>query len=128
MKRSSAALLVLVAWAAGLAALALLVAQRLHVDSDLRLFLPAPATPEQRLLLDTHAVVWSLLDLGRLSSRARAAIESPVATIHVSVASVWEIAIKVRLDVESRRREVMGEDVGAAEGVLEVTEFWVSRP
>ena len=52
MKRSAAAFLVLLAWAAGLAALGLLVERRLDVGSDLRLFLPAPATPEQRLLLD----------------------------------------------------------------------------
>ena len=52
MKRSAAAFLVVLAWAAGLAALGLLVERRLDVGSDLRLFLPAPATPEQRLLLD----------------------------------------------------------------------------
>jgi predicted exporter len=52
MKRSAAALLVILAWAAGLAALGLLIQRRLDVGSDLRLFLPAPATPEQRLLLD----------------------------------------------------------------------------
>ncbi len=52
MKRSTAAFLVILAWAAGLAALGLLVERRLDVSSDLRLFLPAPATPEQRLLLD----------------------------------------------------------------------------
>ena len=52
MKRSAGALLLLLAWAAGLAALGLLVERRLDVGSDLRLFLPAPATPEQRLLLE----------------------------------------------------------------------------
>ena len=52
MKRSASAFLVVLAWAAGLAALGLLVERRLNVGSDLRLFLPAPATPEQRLLLD----------------------------------------------------------------------------
>ena len=53
MKRSAAAVALLVAWAAGLAALGWLVERRLDVVSDLRLFLPAPATPEQRLLLET---------------------------------------------------------------------------
>jgi predicted exporter len=52
MKRTAPALLVVLAWAAGLVALALVVERRLTVGSDLRLFLPAPATPEQRLLLD----------------------------------------------------------------------------
>jgi predicted exporter len=52
MKRSAAALALLLAWAAGLAVLGLLVERRLDVGSDLRLFLPTPATPEQRLLLE----------------------------------------------------------------------------
>ena len=50
-----------------------------------------------RLLLDTHTVVWSLLGVGRLSDRARQAIAAPTAEVHVSIASVWEIAIKVGL-------------------------------
>ena len=52
MKRSATALLVILAWAAGLAALAVVVERHLRLGSDLRLFLPAPTTPEQRLLLD----------------------------------------------------------------------------
>lgn len=52
MSRSPAALLLLLAWLAGLAALGMLVERRLTVGSDLRLFLPAPSTSEQRLLLD----------------------------------------------------------------------------
>ncbi|HUQ51059.1 MAG TPA: hypothetical protein VM692_02480, partial [Gammaproteobacteria bacterium] len=52
MKRSAAALLLLLAWAASLAVLGLLVERRLDVGSDLRLFLPTPQTPEQRLLLE----------------------------------------------------------------------------
>ena len=52
MKRSPAALLLLVAWTASLAALGLFVERRLDIGSDLRLFLPAPKTTEQSLLLD----------------------------------------------------------------------------
>ena len=52
MSRSPAALLLLLAWLVALAALALLVERRLTVGSDLRLFLPEPATSDQRLLLD----------------------------------------------------------------------------
>ena len=46
------------------------------------------------LLLDRHVALWAITDSPRLSSRARELIESPRSNIWVSVASVWEIAIK----------------------------------
>ncbi len=52
MKHTPAAVLVLVLWAAGLAALGLFVRSGITISSDLRLFLPAPNTPAQRLLLE----------------------------------------------------------------------------
>ena len=52
MKRSPAALLLLAAWTTSLAALGLFIERRLDIGSDLRLFLPAANTTEQRLLLD----------------------------------------------------------------------------
>ena len=48
------------------------------------------------LLLDTHAYVWALTDPGRLSHRARTAIETATNTVLVSAATTWEIAIKHR--------------------------------
>ncbi len=50
-----------------------------------------------RLLLDTHAFLWWLGDAPQLSSAAREAIRNPQALVHVSAASIWEIAIKARL-------------------------------
>ena len=47
-----------------------------------------------RLLLDTHTVVWSILQVGKLSPNAKQAISDTGNTAHVSVASAWEIAIK----------------------------------
>jgi len=47
-----------------------------------------------RLLLDTHTLLWWLLDDPKLSARARAAIEASTNTILVSAATAWEIAIK----------------------------------
>jgi PIN domain nuclease of toxin-antitoxin system len=47
-----------------------------------------------RLLLDTHALLWWLLDDRRLSASARAAIETTANVTFVSAASAWEIAIK----------------------------------
>jgi len=47
------------------------------------------------LLLDTHVLLWWLSDDTRLHRRSRAAISA--GTVIVSVASVWEIAIKQAL-------------------------------
>jgi PIN domain nuclease of toxin-antitoxin system len=46
------------------------------------------------LILDTHALLWSLEDSPRLSAASRAALESTDNVILASVASAWEIAIK----------------------------------
>ncbi len=47
-----------------------------------------------RLLLDTHVALWALLDDARLPERARELIADEDNAVHVSAASVWEIAIK----------------------------------
>jgi PIN domain nuclease of toxin-antitoxin system len=47
-----------------------------------------------RLLVDTHALLWWLDDDPALSAPARAAIADPANEPLVSVASIWEIAIK----------------------------------
>lgn len=50
-----------------------------------------------RLLLDTHAFLWFLSDDVQLSALARGLIEDGANEILLSVASLWEIAIKVSL-------------------------------
>ena len=47
-----------------------------------------------RLLLDTHTLLWFLLNDPKLSSTGRALIRDPANDVYVSVASCWEIAIK----------------------------------
>ena len=49
-----------------------------------------------RLLLDTHIFYWSFYDPDRLSSETRAIVMSAEG-VYVSAASIWEMAIKVRL-------------------------------
>jgi len=49
------------------------------------------------LLLDTHTFVWAASDPDRLGADARSMLEDPATKIHVSAASAWEIATKVRL-------------------------------
>ena len=51
----------------------------------------------ERLLLDTHALIWWTFQLERLSARARDAIENPDNSVFVSAVSAMEIATKVRL-------------------------------
>lgn len=50
-----------------------------------------------QLLLDTHALLWWLAEPDRLSPAAHLAINDPANSVHVSAASGWEIATKVRI-------------------------------
>ena len=50
-----------------------------------------------RLLLDTHALLWSLSDPERLGGEALQAIRDPANDVVVSAASAWEMAIKSSL-------------------------------
>jgi PIN domain nuclease of toxin-antitoxin system len=49
-------------------------------------------------ILDTHVLIWFLNGDKSLSTKARKAIESDNATNFVSMASLWEIAIKLSLE------------------------------
>jgi PIN domain nuclease of toxin-antitoxin system len=56
-----------------------------------------------RLLLDTHILIWWLSDDRKLQKSAREIIANPNNEVLVSVASVWEVAIKAalkRIDIE----------------------------
>ena len=50
-----------------------------------------------RLLLDTHIAVWAVADLHRLRDATAAMIEDVENEVAVSIASLWEIAIKNNL-------------------------------
>jgi PIN domain nuclease of toxin-antitoxin system len=47
-----------------------------------------------RLLLDTHIALWAVTDDPHLSKTARALIVEPANEVFISVAAIWEIAIK----------------------------------
>lgn len=51
-----------------------------------------------RVLLDTHAFLWFVLDDPKLSDLASSLISDPQNEVLVSPASFWEIAIKVSLE------------------------------
>lgn len=50
-----------------------------------------------RLLVDSHVLLWHVLDDSRLGPGPTAAIEADDAEVLVSTASLWEIAIKSAL-------------------------------
>jgi PIN domain nuclease of toxin-antitoxin system len=47
-----------------------------------------------RLLLDTHIALWAVTDDLQLSETARTLIVEPANEVFISVAAIWEIAIK----------------------------------
>jgi PIN domain nuclease of toxin-antitoxin system len=50
-----------------------------------------------RLLIDTHILIWFLEGSKLLSNSRRRIIAAPQNDIFVSIASLWETAIKIRL-------------------------------
>lgn len=51
----------------------------------------------RRVLLDTHALLWVLLEPERIPAATLAVVRDPETTLFVSAASAWEIATKHRL-------------------------------
>jgi PIN domain nuclease of toxin-antitoxin system len=51
----------------------------------------------ERFLLDTHAFLWLIQGDTQLSERARIAIADDANQLYFSVASIWEIAIKLNI-------------------------------
>ena len=50
-----------------------------------------------RLLLDTHALIWFAANDSRFGKQARQKMQSLDVELYLSVASVWEMAIKANL-------------------------------
>jgi PIN domain nuclease of toxin-antitoxin system len=50
-----------------------------------------------KLLLDTHAFLWWIEGTPALGRRARTAVANPANDVFFSIASCWELAIKVSL-------------------------------
>jgi PIN domain nuclease of toxin-antitoxin system len=67
-----------------------------------------------RVLLDAHALVWSVANSSRLSPAARNLMDDPLVAKLLSIASLWEIAIKVRL-----RKLEFGIEFDALVGLIE---------
>ncbi len=50
-----------------------------------------------RLLLDTHVLLWWIGGLPQIGQQARNLLRDPSNQVLVSVVSLWEIALKVRV-------------------------------
>ncbi|MEX0879587.1 MAG: type II toxin-antitoxin system VapC family toxin [Thermoanaerobaculia bacterium] len=73
-----------------------------------------------RLLLDTHAFVWWLQDSPRLGHGARRAVADTRSLIHVSAASIWELAIKSALGKVNVGRAAIPAEI-TANGFIELS-------
>jgi PIN domain nuclease of toxin-antitoxin system len=71
-----------------------------------------------RILVDTHTLLWYLQGDISLSSAALNAIESTENDVFVSIASLWEIAIKLGLNKLEIKRpfENLETDLGLGRG------------
>ena len=77
------------------------------------------------VLLDTHAFLWFVQDDPRLSHAARALIESGETRPFLSIASLWEIAIKMslgKLELTQPYEEFIPQQLAAnGIGILNIT-------
>jgi PIN domain nuclease of toxin-antitoxin system len=77
-----------------------------------------------KLLLDTHAFLWFIEGNQNLSLTAQNAIKSPTNQRYLSIASLWEIAIKVsigKLEIGMPLTELVNREVyGNAIEMLEI--------
>ena len=72
-----------------------------------------------RVILDTHAFLWFVLNDPKLSATGKLLIEDPLTEVLISPASFWEVAIKVsqkKLDLfapyaDFMHRGIVGNDV-----------------
>jgi PIN domain nuclease of toxin-antitoxin system len=81
------------------------------------------------VLADTHAVVWALYDPGRLTARALALFEDASVMVGVSVASLWEIAIKASVGKLEVPDDLPGAVTAAGFEIVPVTaaDVWAVR-
>ena len=70
-----------------------------------------------RLLLDTHAFIWSVSEPDKLPAKARTAIKDSDNEVFVSAVSFWEIGIKIRIN----KLKPVGNEDGNLISVAEAT-------
>lgn len=70
-----------------------------------------------KVLLDTHAFLWALIEPVKLSPKVRRLLEDGGTDVVVSAASAWEIATKFRLGKLSGSEQVVADYPGALRGL-----------
>lgn len=78
-------------------------------------------TAEAAYLLDTHTFLWMATQPDRLGAAARARIEDGESRLLLSIASVWEMAIKKslgKLELTSSVEELVDEQLAATDARL----------
>ena len=71
-----------------------------------------------RILLDTHAFLWAVLEPGKLTQKTRELLEDTQTDISISAASAWEIATKFRLGKMPGAANVVTNYPAAIRGLL----------
>ncbi len=75
-----------------------------------------------KLLLDTHVLLWGLTDDFRLGVNARHLIVDPANEVLVSVVSLWEIAVKIRVGkIDADVAEIAREAANASMALLGIS-------
>ncbi len=74
-----------------------------------------------RLLLDTQALLWALFTPALLSPRMRDMMLDPGNDIQVSIASIWEVAIKQSVGKLTLQRPLQMEIVESGFDFLDIT-------
>jgi PIN domain nuclease of toxin-antitoxin system len=70
-----------------------------------------------KVLLDTHAFLWALVEPNKLSGRVRRLLEDEATEVIISAASAWEIAIKFRLGKLAGAKRVVADYQAALIGL-----------
>lgn len=70
-----------------------------------------------KVLLDTHAFLWAVLEPDRLSPKVHELLLDDATDIVVSAASAWEIATKFRIGKLAGAAQVVAEYAGALQGL-----------
>jgi predicted exporter len=155
MKRTLPAFVLLAAWVGVLALLGLFVQRQLVLGADLRLFLPSPKTPEQKLLLEgigegpaTRALVVALqgAEPERLADLSRALTQALHDSEHFQLVSNGEVSLDavpedllpyryvlsptldgVRFDVDYLRAQLQARARDFASPAGDYLETWLPR-
>lgn len=76
-----------------------------------------------RFLLDTHVFIWSFQNTNKLSRRAVRALTDPTNRLFISVATIWEMQVKValeKLDLDDSVENIIEEQIANGFDVLDI--------